>query len=113
MNLLTQTTDLYKGTDLAEIIHQLQADARRAGIDLYLSGCRDAQDIRAKTEASLRYLLQKQPEAVLHLLYLADIPESHARKWIAQYPEEEAAVLCYLLLKKTVEKIGWRKKFSG
>lgn len=104
--------NLCRTIDLAEIKAQLQTDLGRAGITVNFKNEDRPELLAQKLVQLLDELIKTQPEAVLQLLYLADVPESHARKLIAQYPDDESGVFGFLLLKKTVEKIEWRRKYS-
>lgn len=104
--------NLCRTIDLAEIKAQLQSDLGRAGITVDFKNDDRPELLAQKLVQLLENLLKTQPEAVLQLLYLADVPEVHARKLIAEYPDDEAGVFGFLLLKRTIEKIEWRRKFS-
>lgn len=98
--------------DLSRVVAQLQTDFSRAGIAADWKSCVQPVALKQKLVQLLEDLLQTQPEVVLQLLYLADVSEIQARELIARYPDQEAGVLGYLLLKKAAEKIEWRKRFS-
>lgn len=104
--------NLCRTIDLAEIKAQLQSDLGRAGITVDFKNDDRPELLAQKLVQLLENLLKTQPEAVLQLLYLADVSEVHARKLIAKYPDDEAGIFGFLLLKRTIEKIEWRRKYS-
>lgn len=72
------------------------------------------QQIREKLAEHIRFLLNKDFNQLIYILYRVDVPEQKVTEMLHNHPEQDAgSMIAGLILERTLQKVHTRQQFSN
>ncbi|TAN20999.1 MAG: hypothetical protein EPN37_00915 [Chitinophagaceae bacterium] len=95
---------------LLEVLEE-ETDLR---FSLPLNGVIAYRQIAEKLAAHIRFLLDKDFNQVIYILYRVDVPEQKVTEMLHNHPEQDAgSMIAGLILERTLQKIHTRQQFNN
>lgn len=95
------------------LLSQLKKDFELANIDIQVSSELDATILKSLIHEKIYYLLLEKFDEYLHLLYVIDIPEKAFKNIHMTDVVEVADQMTFLVLKRELQKVWFKMKYSS
>ncbi len=95
-----------------KLVQQLQKDFSLANIDIALDENLSPESLKTLIHEKLYHLLLERFSEYLNLLYVIDVPEKAFKDISMTDVVEVAEQVTFLILKRELEKVLWKNKYT-
>ncbi|UII80920.1 hypothetical protein [Flagellimonas sp. CMM7] len=96
-----------------KLLTQIKKDFEMANARLEFNMDIKPQELRKILHEKIYFLILEKFQEYLNLLYVVDIPESAVKKIQAEDAVDTSAEVCFLLLKRELQKVWFKDKYSS